>query len=80
MTKIPAETFGAHVVDGREMVAPEPLEATMDALDRLPAGEELVLLLYVQPHPLYRILQQNGYAWSEAWAADGTNVIRIRAA
>lgn len=79
MTTISADAFGAYVVDAREMAAPEPLEATIDALGSLPAGEELVLLLYCQPQPLYRILQQNGYTWSEQWEADGTNVIRIRA-
>ncbi len=68
------------IIDGREMEAPEPLEATLAALDTLPAGEELVLLLNCQPHPLYQVLRNNGYCWSEEWDAEGTNVIHIRAA
>ena len=68
------------VIDGRGMEPPEPLEATLAALDTLPAGEELTLLLYCQPHPLYQVLRRNGYVWSEQREDDGTNVIRIRAA
>ncbi len=52
----------------------------MEALDKLPAGEELVLLLYCQPHPLFSILRQNGYRWTEAVLDDGTHEIRIRKA
>jgi uncharacterized protein (DUF2249 family) len=69
-----------HLIDGREMVPPEPLELTLLALDDLAAGDELVLLLYCQPHPLYAILRREGYAWSELLQADGTREIRIRKA
>ena len=68
------------VIDGREMVPPEPLELTLNALDGLAAGDELVLLLYCQPHPLYNILRREGYVWSDALQADGTREIRIRKA
>lgn len=66
------------VIDGREMQPPEPMEKTMEALDTLAAGDELLLLLYCQPHPLFSILKKNGYAWSEDLRADGTREIRIR--
>lgn len=68
------------VIDGREMEPPEPMEATLEALDTLPPGQELILLLNCQPHPLYQVLRRNGYTWTEAWDEAGTNVIRIRAA
>lgn len=68
------------VIDGREMVPPEPLELTLNALDRLAAGDELVLLLYCQPHPLYNILRREGYVWSDDLQPDGTREIRIRKA
>ena len=68
------------LIDGREMEPPEPFEATIAALDNLQPGEELTLLLHCQPHPLYQVLRRNGYAWSETWDDDGTNVIRIRLA
>ena len=66
------------LIDGREMVPPEPLEATLLALDELAAGDELVLLLHCQPHPLFNILRREGYVWTEELQADGTREIRIR--
>ncbi len=66
------------VIDGREMQPPEPMERTMEALDTLGDGEELLLLLYCQPHPLFGMLGKNGYAWSDELRADGTREIRIR--
>ena len=70
----------ALVVDGREMQPPEPLERALDALDGLKPGEELLLLLYCHPVPLFNILRNNGYAWQEAVREDGTHEIRIRQA
>lgn len=68
------------VIDGRDLQPPEPLELTLSALDVLPDGEELLLLLYCQPHPLYQILGRNGYVWQEELQPDGTHEIRIRKA
>ena len=67
-----------HVIDGRELQPPEPMERTLEALDTLAEGDELLLLLYCQPHPLFNILRNNGYGWSEELRADGTREIRIR--
>jgi len=69
-----------HLIDGREMVPPEPLELTLLALDGMAAGDELVLLLYCQPHPLFNILRREGYVWTEELQPDGTREIRIRKA
>lgn len=65
-------------IDGRELQPPEPMERTLEALDKLGQGDEVMLLLYCQPHPLFSILRSNGYAWSEDVRADGTREIRIR--
>lgn len=65
------------VVDARYLEPPEPFVQTMDALDNLPAGEKLLLLLYREPHPLYKILGQNGYAHETELVADGTFEILI---
>ncbi len=65
------------VIDGREMSPPEPLELTLAALETLPPGEELVVLLYCQPLPLYTVLDQNGYRHRAELRPDGTNEIRI---
>ena len=67
-----------HVIDGRDMVPPEPLEETLAALDTLPHDEELVLLLYCHPRPLFEILAKMGVEWTEAVQEDGTHEIRMR--
>jgi len=66
------------VIDGRDLLPPEPLERTLTALDTLAEGEELLLLLYCHPRPLVEILNRNGYAWREELRDDGTHEIRIR--
>lgn len=65
------------VIDGRELEPPEPLELTLAALETLAPGEELTVLLYCEPHPLYSILDRNGYRYSARFRDDGTNEIRI---
>lgn len=68
---------GPRVIDGRDMLPPEPLEVTLAALDTLEPGQELLLLLHCEPHPLYSILKRNGYSYSSELREDGTNAIRI---
>lgn len=70
----------SQLIDGRDLQPPEPMELAMAALDTLPDGEELTLLLYCQPKPLFGILRRNGYTWHEEVLADGTHEIRIRKA
>lgn len=65
------------VIDGRDLLPPEPLELTLTALDTLEPGQELLLLLHCEPYPLYAILKRNGYRYSTEVRADGTNAIRI---
>ncbi len=69
---------GPHVVDGRGLLPPEPLELTISALEKLPDGEELLVLLYCTPHPLYAVLNQSGYRHESRMLEDGTTEIRIR--
>jgi tRNA 2-thiouridine synthesizing protein A len=66
-----------HVIDARYLEPPEPFVLTMEALDTLPDGEKLLLLLFREPHPLYRILKQNGYTHQTELVADGTFEILI---
>ncbi|MFZ5509209.1 MAG: DUF2249 domain-containing protein [Pseudomonadota bacterium] len=65
------------VIDGRGLMPPEPMELTLAALDTLPEGEELLLLLYCEPHPLYNILKQNGYGYRTGFREDGTVEVYI---
>jgi len=66
-----------HVVDARYLEPPEPFVRTMDMLDTLAPGERMLLLLFREPHPLYRVLQQNGYSHETELVADGTFEILI---
>ena len=68
------------VIDGRDMLPPEPLELALAELATLAPGGELVLLLHSEPLPLYSILDQNGYRHRSERRADGTNEIRIQKA
>lgn len=65
------------VIDARYLEPPEPFALTMEALDTLAEGEKLLLLLFREPHPLYRVLKQNGYLYETELVADGTFEILI---
>jgi uncharacterized protein (DUF2249 family) len=67
----------SHVVDARYMEPPEPFVQTMEMLDTLKPGERMLLLLFREPHPLYKVLQQNGYTHETELVADGTYEILI---
>ena len=66
-----------HVVDARYMEPPEPFVHTMEMLDTLKPGEKMLLLLFREPHPLYKVLKQNGHAFVTELLADGTFEILI---
>ena len=66
-----------HVVDARYMEPPEPFVQTMEMLDPLQPGEKMLLLLFREPHPLYKVLRQNGHAYETELLADGTFEILI---
>ncbi|MCL2344655.1 MAG: DUF2249 domain-containing protein [Desulfobulbus sp.] len=66
-----------HVVDARYMEPPEPFVRTMEMLDALQPGEKMLLLLFREPHPLYRVLRQNGHAYESELLPDGTFEILI---
>lgn len=68
----------SRIIDGRELEPPQPLELTLEAVDTLADGEELTLLLYCQPHPLYNALRSGGFSWREQLLEDGTREILIR--
>lgn len=47
-------------LDNRGLLPPEPMVRIMAALENLPAGEELHVLMDRRPLPLYAILEQRG--------------------
>ena len=67
----------ARVVDGRNLEPPEPFVQTMDALDAITPGQKVMLILGREPHPLYRALELNGYAWQTERKDDGSVEILI---
>jgi uncharacterized protein (DUF2249 family) len=78
----PFQEPSAHtiVVDARFLQPPEPMERTVEALDRLDAGGEVQLLIHREPHPLYQMLRQSGYRYRAEQRDDGSWLIRIRQA
>ena len=65
------------IVDARYLEPPEPFVRTMEMLDTLQPGESMMLLLFREPHPLYRVLRQNGHDYETALQDDGTFEILI---
>lgn len=66
-----------HHLDLRGLEPPEPLERVLDALDRLPDGEHLCMLIEREPRPLYRILAANDYIFSTSALPDGLYQVTI---
>ena len=66
-----------HVVDARFMEPPEPFVRTMEMLDTLKPGERMLLILFREPQPLYKVLRQHGYAYESELRPDGTFEILI---
>lgn len=53
----------AIVVDARGLEPPEPMERVLTALDKLPRGERLLMLIHIEPRPLFRVLERNQFAY-----------------
>lgn len=53
----------ARVVDARGLEPPEPMVRVMNALDELPRGERLMMLIHIEPRPLFRVLERNQFAY-----------------
>jgi hypothetical protein len=68
------------LIDGRELLPPEPLELTLAALDGLGDADELLLKVNCRPVPLFGILRRHGYEWQESVQADGSVEVVIRRA
>ncbi|HEY9052687.1 MAG TPA: DUF2249 domain-containing protein [Gammaproteobacteria bacterium] len=51
------------VVDVHELQPPEPMELALNALDKLGDGDYIKMIHRMQPMPLYRILDENGFRY-----------------
>ena len=65
------------VIDARGWEPPKPFEQVMEALCDMPPGETVRLILEREPHPLYRVLERNGYAHRTMSHDDGRFEIDI---
>ena len=72
-TQTPADK----VIDARELEPPEPFVLTIEALETLGPHEKLLLILTREPHPLYRVLQRDGYLFQAERTLHGTIEILI---
>lgn len=61
---------GDLVLDVCGLEPPEPMERVLDALSRLESGRRLRVVIGREPFPLYRILENNGYAYSTSSRED----------
>ncbi len=67
-----------YLLDARFLEPPEPFVQTMQMLEGLPDDETMTLLLYREPHPLFRVLRQNGYDYQSDLKPDGTFHVSIQ--
>lgn len=66
------------LLDVRELPPPEPLERVLETLSTLEPGQHVRMVLGREPHPLYRILRRNGYAWTTRFRDDRVVEVLIR--
>lgn len=64
-------------LDVRGLEPPEPMERVLEALSTLGSGRQLLMIIDRQPRPLYRILENNGYAYRETFKPEGIFEILI---
>lgn len=63
--------MGMKVIDARDLEPPEPFERVMEAISGLKPVDQVMLILNREPHPLYRVLQINGYQHKTTAFPDG---------
>jgi uncharacterized protein (DUF2249 family) len=65
-------------LDLRGMEPPEPMEHVLEALSFLKPGQHIRMLIDREPHPLYRLLERNGYTYIAGHPEPGLVEILIR--
>jgi hypothetical protein len=71
------ESTSELIVDARGLEPPEPMDKALAGLASLAPGQRMRFKIHREPYPLYRILQQNDYAWQVTQDADGNFEILI---
>ena len=62
---------GDLILDVRELEPPEPLEKVLEALCTLEAGQRIRMIHHREPHPLYPILQREGFGHKTHFTDEG---------
>ena len=74
------DVAGVQIVDARYLEPPEPFVRAMEALDFFLAEdppESIRLVIFREPFPLYKVLDEHRYKRKTTLNADGTFVIDI---
>jgi TusA-related sulfurtransferase len=64
-------------IDVTGMEPPEPMLAILEALEAMPEHGVLQVRLDREPHPLFRVLDQNDYRRSGSWQDDSSYQLLI---
>lgn len=64
-------------LDNRGLLPPEPMVRIMAAIEQLPEGEALQVLMDRRPLPLYAILEQRGFKVETAEGENGAVALTI---
>ena len=75
----PVQPAAPPALDLRGLEPPQPIVQIFEALKRAPE-QPLKVVLPHEPHPLYGLLREQGFAWSGAARADGGFELTIRRA
>jgi TusA-related sulfurtransferase len=65
------------ILDALGLEPPEPLELTLEAIEKMSPGERLRLLIHRKPQMLFPILQEWGFDFQITDREDGTYEILI---
>lgn len=65
------------IIDARGLEPPGPFEVAMEAITDLAPGGRILLLLDRMPHPLFRILDRDGYRYTPEIRDDGVVEVLI---
>ncbi len=58
-------------LDARGWQPPEPMMRALEALELLPRGQKLVMLIHCEPRPLFRVLKNNGFDYRFKFIPEG---------
>lgn len=58
-------------LDVRWLEPPEPFERIAEALEKLPAGQRLRVIIHREPRPLFKWLAEEGYGCEHGYRPEG---------